>query len=257
MRYCLNTQDLSVAGYGMPSLSASGATIASPDSSSLKPELRFCVLLFLSWWGDNSFQFLETFAKVLTDGQSESCSWRGRQLQTLPPARRLIFALILTCKWNQPRILCDWTQSNQTSSFTRRKPKLNSLLVPGVHLLTRLLKQNGPFGMQANVKGFGFGIRVKILILFGLLDSSVLFRLFFCDIDGLPSWASRVETCKVQQNQNENKQPREKESYWERQCGMTFLSGDFWSHIYSFIWPPHLFVHTLGRNILRLTRDLL
>ena len=151
MRYRLNTQDLSVAGYGMPSLSASGATIASPDSSSLKPELRFCVLLLLSWWGDNSFQFLETFAKVLTDGQSESCSWRGRQLQTLPPARRLIFALILTCKWNQPRILCDWTQSNQTSSFTRRKPKLNSLLVPGVHLLTRLLKQNGPFVMQANV----------------------------------------------------------------------------------------------------------
>jgi len=33
-------QDLSVAGYGMSSLSASGATIASPDSS-LKPELSF------------------------------------------------------------------------------------------------------------------------------------------------------------------------------------------------------------------------
>ena len=70
----LPTQDLSVAGYGMPSLSASGATIASPDSS-LKPELRFSVLRLLGWWrGDNSFQFLETFAKLLTDGQSQSCS---------------------------------------------------------------------------------------------------------------------------------------------------------------------------------------
>ena len=73
MRYRLNTQDLSVAGYGMPSLSASGATIASPDSSSLKPELRF-YYYSAGGGGDNSFQFLETFAKVLTDGQSESCS---------------------------------------------------------------------------------------------------------------------------------------------------------------------------------------
>ena len=42
VKQSLPAQDhLSVYGSGMPSLSASGATIASPDSS-LKPELRYC-----------------------------------------------------------------------------------------------------------------------------------------------------------------------------------------------------------------------
>ena len=119
----LSTQDLSVAGYGMPSLSASGATIASPDSS-LKPELRFFTfyvllaetIVFSSWKHLQNF-WLTASHKVAAEGEGGDF----QTVQTLHPP--LIFALILTCKWNQ-RILCDWTQSNQTrqpSSFTRRR----------------------------------------------------------------------------------------------------------------------------------------
>ena len=45
------------------------------------------------------------------------------RLRRLCPTPLLIFAVILTCKWNQ-RILCDWTESNQTrqpSWFPRRE----------------------------------------------------------------------------------------------------------------------------------------
>ena len=82
-----NLQDLSVAGYGMPSLSASGATIASPDSS-LKPELRFSAFFYVysaACGRDNSFHFLETFAKLPTDGQSESCSQTAQTLSHPSP----------------------------------------------------------------------------------------------------------------------------------------------------------------------------
>ena len=134
----IHPQDLSVAGYGMPSLSASGATIASPDSS-LKPELRFSTFLRLLSWVlaetivFSSWKHLQNF--WLTASQKVAAEGEGVRLPDcadfVPPPPQLIFALILTCKWNQ-RILCDWTQSNQTrqpSTFARRT-NTNSILFP-------------------------------------------------------------------------------------------------------------------------------
>ena len=133
-------QDLSVAGYGMSSLSASGATIASPDSS-LKPELRFSTfffyfsqllvaetIVFTSWKHLQNFR-LTASQKVAAKGEGGDF----QTVQTLSSPTLLIFALILTCKWNQ-RILCDWTQSNQTrqpSSFARNPNPILCICLQG------------------------------------------------------------------------------------------------------------------------------
>ena len=79
-------------------------------------------IVFTSWKHLQNFR-LTASQKVAAKGEGGDF----QTVQTLSSPTLLIFALILTCKWNQ-RILCDWTQSNQTrqpSSFAR---KPNSIL---------------------------------------------------------------------------------------------------------------------------------